>query len=60
MHLTAFLIVCQMRCRNQKTPSIVEYPLCISRFILCLKSVGDFSEAVPYFTLKHGSLIPLV
>lgn len=41
--------------------SIVEYPLCISRFIyLCLNSEGDSSEAVPHFTLEHGSLIPPV
>lgn len=43
LHLTAFLVVCQLKCRNQKSP-IVEYPLCISRLIVfefsgwCLRS----------------------
>lgn len=57
MHLTAFLIVCQVRCRNQKTP-VVECPLCMSRLIVCLNSVGDASEAVPYFTLDPGPSNP--
>lgn len=60
----AFLIMCQMRCRNQKIPStmkrhwLLHYQVaCMLKF--CVKGFkDDSSEAVSYFALEYRSIMP--